>query len=95
MPVFYESSTINWSSDPKGGKTHGTRNIVKIKNGKGTKIKQSLNNRGKVIQTKKQKLKKSEIDKIINGQFIPKLWSNCQLPICKSKKFRKTIKKRK
>lgn len=94
MPVFYESSTINWSSDPKRGKTHGTRNIVQIKNGKGTKTKQTLNSRGKVIQTRKQKLKKSELENILKGQFIPQFWSNCKLPFCKSKKS-KTIKKRK
>jgi hypothetical protein len=77
--VFYESVTTNWSSSPKSGKVHGTRNIVRIKNGKGVKTKEALNAAGKVIEKRKQTLKKKDIQKIVNGKFVPGLWRNCTL----------------
>ena len=52
--VFYESVTTNWSSSPKSGKVHGTRNIVRIKNGKGVKTKEAL---------KEEKLQRKEEEK--------------------------------
>ena len=77
--VFYESVTTNWSSSPKSGKVHGTRNSVRIKNGKGVKTKESLNAAGKVIEIRKQTLKKKEIQKIVENKFVPGLWRNCTL----------------
>ena len=77
--VFYESVTTNWSSSPKSGKVHGTRNIVRIKNGKGVKTKEALNAAGKVIEKRNQTLKKKDIQKIVNGKFVPGLWRNCTL----------------
>jgi hypothetical protein len=77
--VFYESVTTNWSSSPKSGKVHGTRNIVRIKNGKGEKTKEALNAAGKVMERRKQTLKKKDIQKIVKGQFVPGLWRGCTL----------------
>jgi len=77
--VFYESITTNWSSSPKSGKVHGTRNIVRIKNGKGEKTKEALNAAGKVIEKRKQTLKKKDVAKIVNGKFVPGLWRGCTL----------------
>jgi hypothetical protein len=74
MPVLYTSETLNWSSDPKTGNPHGSRNIVKIVNGKGEKIKEILNDKGHVTKHHTQTLKRKEISNIVNGQFVPGLW---------------------
>ena len=74
MPVLYTSETLNWSSDPKTGKPHGSRNIVKIVNGKGQKSKEILNEKGHVTKHHTQTLKRKEIKTIMNGQFVPGLW---------------------
>jgi hypothetical protein len=83
MPVFYSSSQMSWSSSPKNGKVYGTRNIVEIKNGKGFKVKESLNKSGAVLERKKKTLKTKEIKQITAGNFVPKLWADCQLGSCK------------
>ena len=46
---MYKSETYNWSSTPKDGEVHGTHNVVTIKNGKGEKVQETLNAKGKVI----------------------------------------------
>ncbi|NBY39870.1 MAG: hypothetical protein EBQ66_02955 [Flavobacteriia bacterium] len=77
----YESVTTNWSSSssPKNDKIYGTRNIVTIKNGKGKKVKESLNKEGNVIERNAKTLKKKEIEQIKSGTFVPGLWKNCQI----------------
>lgn len=70
------------SSTPVYGKVHGTRNIVTIKNGKGTKIKTALNKSGKPIKTRKMKLNADEIKNITAGTFLPGFWKNCSLGKC-------------
>ncbi len=85
MPVFYSSSQTSWSSTPKNGKVYGTRNIVEIKNGKGFKVKESLNKSGAVLERKKKTLKNNEIKQITSGNFVPNLWSNCQLASCRGR----------
>lgn len=86
--IFYESVTTNWSSSPKNGKVHGTRNIVTIKNNKGTKTKVSMNKSGKVVEKKTIKLNKKEINNIVNGKFVPGLWNNCTLKSCRRSRMR-------
>ena len=93
MPVFYSSSQMSWSSDPKDGKVHGTRNTVEIKNGKGFKVKESLNKAGKVLERKKKTLKAKEIKQISSGTFVPNLWSDCRLGSC-SKRARRQVTRR-
>ena len=80
--VFYSSSQMQWSSSPEDGKVHGTRNSVTIRNGKGFKVKESLNAKGKILQRKKQTLKKKEIQNILHGDFMPGFWKNCALGNC-------------
>jgi len=94
MSTVYHSETLNWSSDPKQGRTHGTKNIVNIKDGKGVKIAIALDASGKPIQTKKKTLKAAEIKNIVKGSFVPGLWNNCKTANCsknrKTRKMRKT-----
>jgi hypothetical protein len=80
--MYYHSETVRLSSMPLNGKVHGTRNVVTIKNGKGTKIKTALNKSGKPIKTRKVKLNAGEIKKITDGTFLPGFWKNCALGMC-------------
>ncbi len=93
MPVYYSSSQTKWSSNPKDGKVHGTRNIVEIKNGKGFKLKESLNKAGKVLERKKETLKTKEIKQISSGSFVPDLWSDCKLGNCRQTRRKVTRRK--
>ena len=86
--VLYTSVTTNWSSSPRDGKIHGTRNVVTIKNGKGTKTREALGARGNVVERKSHTLKRAEIKKITEGQFVPGLWRGCTLRSCTRKRNR-------
>ncbi len=77
--TFYKNETYKWSSSPKDGKVHGTHNIVTIKDGKGTKVKETLNAKGKTMRRKTVKLSTNEIKNITEGRFMPGFWTNCVL----------------
>ena len=89
MSAYYSSSQTSWSSDPKNGNVYGTRNVVEIKNGKGFKLKESLNKAGKVLESKKKTLKAKEIKQITSGTFVPKLWADCRLGVCRTRTRRR------
>jgi HSP90 family molecular chaperone len=72
MKTYYHSESANWSS-----KGHGKRNVVTIKNGKGTKTVMSLNKAGKPVNKKTVKLSRKEIKNILEKKFMPGFWSNC------------------
>lgn len=80
--MYYHSETVRLSSEPINGNVYGTRNIVTIKNGKGTKVKSALNKSGKPVKTRKVKLNAKEIQNISKGTFLPGLWANCKLGKC-------------
>jgi len=71
--TFYHSETTSWTSSPKNGKQFGKRNVVTIKNGKGTKVVESLNKNGNPTKKVKKALKKKEVDKVLKGKFIKRL----------------------
>ena len=73
---FY-SSTTKWSSSPNDSAIHGQTNIVEIDNGKGYKVKETLNESGDILTSVKKRLQKDEIHSIMNGQFVPGLWRDC------------------
>ena len=75
--MYYKSETYNYSSTPKDGAVHGTRNLVEIKNGKGTKTLESLNASGAVLKRKRVTLKRKEIKNVLGGKFMPGFWKNC------------------
>lgn len=79
--TFYHSETMSWSSTPKKGK-FGQRNSVTIKNGKGKKIVETLNQSGKTLKTVKKTLKKNEIRNVLKGRFMKGFWNNCSPPGC-------------
>lgn len=92
--MHYESVTTSWSSTPKNGSMHGQRNIVTIENGKGIKRTEALNAAGSVIETNTKHLKQNEIASIVNGKFVPGLWSDCGLKCTRSRKQKKTKTRR-
>ena len=82
MKSFYHSETIQYSSNPQKGKPHGTRNIVTLKNGRGSKTSMNLGPRGKVISSKTVKLNRNEAKNIVSGKFMRGFWKNCVLENC-------------
>jgi hypothetical protein len=90
MTVFYKNVTTNWSSEPSDG-VYGKRTEVIIKNGKGYKLNAQLNKRGKTKKQVKKNLSTKEIASVIEGQFLPGFWKNCNNKngVCKTLRNRK------
>lgn len=82
MKSFYKSETMSWSSSPKKGKTHGVRNVVTVKNGRGTKTSMNLGANGKVLRRKTVKLSRNESKNVLGGKFMPGFWKNCTVGTC-------------
>jgi hypothetical protein len=76
MKTFYHSESSSWSSKGKG-KDYGKRNVVTIKNGKGTKTVMTINKAGKPTNKKTVKLSRKEMKNILQKKFMPNFWSNC------------------
>lgn len=71
------------------------RKIVSIKNGKGYKRNETVTADGKVLNSKRTNLNAAEIQSIVRGAFVPKLWANCSLGSrTKKNETRKTRKMR-
>jgi len=72
---------MNWSSTGKnkgkgkGKGAYGTHNVVEIRNGKGFKLQETIDAKGQVLTRKKHALQKKEINHIVNGRFVPGLWT--------------------
>lgn len=73
MPFLYHSEQIH--SEMKNGKGQTRRNIVSIRNGKGTKTVVVMNAKGKTIKKNTKALKQAEIKKIKKNKFIPGLFT--------------------
>jgi len=55
----------------------GSMNKVVIKNGKGYKAHVTLDKAGKILRKSRHTLKRGEVNKIQNKQFVPRLWKCC------------------
>ena len=82
MKSFYHSETVSYTSNPEKGKPHGTRNVVTIKNGRGSKTSMNLGPQGKVLRRKTVKLSKNEAKNVLGGKFMHGFWSNCRFGKC-------------
>jgi len=51
-----------------------TRNVVRINNGKGFKLHETLNANGKTLRKTRKNLNAKEIHHIMNRRFLPGLW---------------------
>jgi hypothetical protein len=60
-----------------GVNSHGSRNVVVIKNNKGYKEHAKLGPSGSVIKKSRHTLKRKEVKAIANKEFVPNLWKCC------------------
>ena len=67
------------------------RNVVDIRNGKGTKAMEEFNAEGKKIHSKEKALTKAEMDCIHRKKFIPGLFKDCIKPL---RSRRKTMRRK-
>ncbi len=76
MPTtYYHSEEVHWSNEPRDDGQHfGQRNIVDIKNSKGTKVVERLDKSGKSMGVEKKMLNSDEMKRILNRQFVPGLF---------------------
>jgi len=51
--------------------------VVSINKGKGYKLREILNDRGKAVKRTRKALNSKEIHHIMSGNFLPGLWDNC------------------
>jgi hypothetical protein len=80
----YHSEQVH--SDFQNGKGQTRRNVVDVKNGKGTKSVEVYDVSGKVKNRKEKVLTESELDCIKRNQFIPGLFKDCVKPLSLPKK---------
>lgn len=82
MKSFYQSETVSYVSNPAKGKPYGRRNVVTIKNGRGTKTSMKLGANGKILRRKTMKLSRSEAKNVLGGKFMHGFWKNCSAGDC-------------
>lgn len=70
MKQFFHSESFSWTSKPKKGKPYGKRNVITIKNGKGTKASMLLNKSGKPSKKSTKKLSKKEINATLGQPLL-------------------------
>ncbi len=76
------------------GRGHTRRNIVDIKNGKGSKAVETYAMDGKLKNRNEKQLTQTELDCIKRNKFIPGLFKDCIKPL-KASKPSKTRKRSK
>jgi hypothetical protein len=75
----YHSEQVH--SDFHNGKGQTRRNVVDVKNGKGTKSVEVYDASGKVKNRKEKVLTDTELSCIKRNQFIPGLFKDCVKPL--------------
>jgi len=80
---YYSTTTRFVSSPSPGSNVYGSTNTVSIKNGKGYKLKETLDKSGKVMQRTRKNLSKKEIATVVKGKFLPGFWRNCNRTLSK------------
>ena len=63
------------TSHPATGEPFGSKTVVTINNGKGTKTMANLNKSGHVTKRTEKPLKKTEVKEIAEGNYVPGLWT--------------------
>jgi len=63
------------TSHPADGEPFGSKTVVTINKGKGTKTMANLNKAGNVTKQTKKTLKKTEVKEIVKGNYVPGLWT--------------------
>ena len=72
----YHSEHFSMTSHPATGEPFGSKTVVTINNGKGTKTMANLNKAGHVTKQTKKSLKPTEVKEIVKGNYVPGLWAS-------------------
>lgn len=72
---YYHSEHFSMTSHPAEGEPFGSKTVVTINNGKGTKTMANLNKSGHVTKRTEKPLKKTEVKEIAEGNYVPGLWT--------------------
>jgi hypothetical protein len=72
---YYHSEHFSMTSHPADGEPFGSKTVVTINKGKGTKTMANLNKAGNVTKQTKKTLKKTEVKEIVKGNYVPGLWT--------------------
>ncbi len=83
----YHSEQVHSSFQKGKGQTR--RNIVDIKDGKGSKAVETYDVNGKRISRQEKKLTSSELECIQRNKFIPGLFKDCIKPMRSATKTRR------
>lgn len=75
----YHSEQVH--SDFRNGKGQTRRNVVNVKDGKGTKSVEFYDASGKIKSRKEKTLTSNELTCIKKNQFIPGLFKDCVKPL--------------
>ncbi len=87
--MSYHSEQVH--SVVENGRGVTRRNVVDIRNGKGTKAVEEYGVDGKKVYSKEKALTKSELDCIQRKKFVPGLFKDCIKPL---RSRRKTLRRK-
>ena len=87
--VSYHSEQVHTVVENGRGVTR--RNVVDIRNGKGTKAVEEYSVDGKKVYSKEKALTKSELECIQRNKFVPGLFKDCIKPL---RSRRKTLRRK-
>jgi hypothetical protein len=88
----YHSEQVH--SSFQNGKGQTRRNIVDIKDGKGSKAVETYDANGKRISRQEKKLTSSELECIQRNKFIPGLFKDCIKPLRSLRSATKTRRRK-
>lgn len=89
----YHSEQVHSSFQNGRGETR--RNIVSIRDGKGTKAVETYKADGSLLQRNEKHLTQTELDCIQRNKFIPGLFKDCVKPLSTTSPKKKSSSKRK
>ena len=71
--IRFRSEQITFTAHPGKGQPFGTKSVVSIENGRGTREIGTLNRRGKTLKSHIKTIKKDEMREILHGNSLPGL----------------------
>jgi hypothetical protein len=71
--IQFRSEQITFTAHPAKGQPFGTKSVISIENGKGTREEGTLNRRGQTLKSHIKAIKKNEMREILHGNSLPGL----------------------
>jgi len=71
--IHFRSEHITFTAHPAKGSPYGTKSVIMIENGKGTREEGTLNRRGKTLKSHIKPIKKDELREFLHGKSLPGL----------------------